>query len=739
LFIINYKDFFHYKEFRPQQEEIIQSIEVLARNKENILLQGPNGLGKTSISLSSLLPIVFDNELKIIYLCRTHSQNKRVMEELEDICNNKNINIRAITIQGRKSMCLNKELLDNNLTNEEFTEECDRLRDKTHIILQELLENDDGILPDENIEYCEYYFKFLKGQNFNVILENINLNRPIKIDPLIEKCKNASICPYYLIKELMTDADVIVCNYQWVFHPHIKEHFLQNIGEQDFTNCILILDECHNVIDVATENNSRELSLKSLVENLEDLKIHKNAIMKDLSDLRNLIPFIKQLREGLIKREVIPNASGISNFVFDLLKEIDVVNLTQLKEEDYSNFTTLIDFLIQNFEIKTEELLYKIKKVKEKGNGFPEREEGINPKVILEEIINHIRLQDILKFKEFLERITFFSLFLNYHKHSKKNHIKSFAKFWQKIYNSKNDPSYFLCYCLDENEKLKLEFVSLDPSELTTPILNRCYSSLSLSGTINPDVYENLLRLTLHPELKKYNKIIADSPFKKENVKAMIIKGISSRAKTRNKTNYIRYNKKIEEVISSTPGGIGIFCPSYGFLNGLQNNGLKRIAKKYNKEFFMEKRDVSPEEKRKMIEVFKNEAKKNGAVLLGVCRGKYSEGEDYPADAMNAVIIAGLPLQAPIPRIKAKIEYYKNVFGGSKGELLGYDSPAMNSANQAAGRPIRKISDRGVIIFMDDRFTEYRYKRLISNWLKEHIEIIFDKESLLKNELNKFW
>ena len=45
----------------------------------------PNGTGKTIIALCSLLPLAFEKNLKIIYMCRTHSQNRRIIKELTKI------------------------------------------------------------------------------------------------------------------------------------------------------------------------------------------------------------------------------------------------------------------------------------------------------------------------------------------------------------------------------------------------------------------------------------------------------------------------------------------------------------------------------------------------------------------------------------------------------------------------------------------------------------------------------
>ena len=65
-----------------------------------------------------------------------------------------------------------------------------------------------------------------------------------------------------------------------------------------------------------------------------------------------------------------------------------------------------------------------------------------------------------------------------------------------------------------------------------------------------------------------------------------------------------------------------------------------------------------------MLEDFKSLSRRQGAVLLGVCGGRNSEGEDYPGDYINSVIIVGIPYHMSTPSVNAKIKYngYENFF-----------------------------------------------------------------------------
>ncbi|KKK98165.1 hypothetical protein LCGC14_2645470, partial [marine sediment metagenome] len=80
-----YLEFFPYPTFRLEQENIIEKIELFAREGKNIILVAPNGTGKTIIALSAIIPVAIDKKLKVIYLCRTHAQSDRVIRELQMI------------------------------------------------------------------------------------------------------------------------------------------------------------------------------------------------------------------------------------------------------------------------------------------------------------------------------------------------------------------------------------------------------------------------------------------------------------------------------------------------------------------------------------------------------------------------------------------------------------------------------------------------------------------------------
>jgi len=114
---------------------------------------------------------------------------------------------------------------------------------------------------------CSYFLNLLKKRDeFDkpVLIAPDLFEKPIDAEELIEFCTNNRLCPYFLSKFLLEEMRVVICNYNWIFNPSIRETFLKFIG-REIDKCILVIDECHNIIDVATDVNSERISPYSLI------------------------------------------------------------------------------------------------------------------------------------------------------------------------------------------------------------------------------------------------------------------------------------------------------------------------------------------------------------------------------------------------------------------------------------------------------------------------------------------
>ncbi len=275
--------------------------------------------------------------------------------------------------------------------------------------------------------------------------------------------------------------------------------------------------------------------------------------------------------------------------------------------------------------------------------------------------------------------------------------ISTFLESW------KGDDEGYLRSVSDRTNKygplITLSYSCLDPRVITTPIFERVHSSIIMSGTLNPtSMYRDVLGIKKEKAVEKHYP----SPFPAENKLDLIIPETTTKFTARGDVMY----KKIAEICTKLnkliPGNTALFFPSYymrdqicAFLNS-------------DKKLFWEKQSMSKEEKEQFLEGFKLEKnKRQGGILLGVAGANFAEGVDFPGDLLNGVIVVGLPLAKPDLKTKEIIKYYDNKF--NRGWDYGYIYPAMNKCLQSAGRCIRSETDKGAVIYLEERFAWQKY------------------------------
>ncbi|HIP88896.1 MAG TPA: DNA repair helicase, partial [Thermococcus paralvinellae] len=199
----------------------------------------------------------------------------------------------------------------------------------------------------------------------------------------------------------------------------------------------------------------------------------------------------------------------------------------------------------------------------------------------------------------------------------------------------------------------------------------------------------------------------------------LVAKDVSTRGEERNLELYRKMAEYIVEATRLIPKNVGVFTASYEVLQGLLSANVHlRIEEETGKKVFIEKKNASSKENDILVNAFKEEAKREGGVLLGVMGGRNSEGQDYLGDEMNGVVLVGIPYARPTPRVQAQIRYFEKKFPG-KGKYYGYYLPAHRKLVQAAGRVHRSAEEKGAIIILDYRVLWNSIRKDLPDWMSE--------------------
>ena len=305
----------------------------------------------------------------------------------------------------------------------------------------------------------------------------------------------------------------------------------------------------------------------------------------------------------------------------------------------------------------------------------------------------------------------------------KKSFVLSVAKFLEAWLGSDIGYGRILKKEVDKKLKVTLSYRCLDASLAAREVIGKSYCTILMSGTLTPtSMYKDLLGFDENVIEKEYK-----SPFPKRNRLNLIIPKTTTKFVERNTRQYADIAKVCGDIVNLVSGNAAIFFPSYDLLQNIQ----EFLGKETKKSIFTEKAAMTKIDKENLLASFRNN-KSSGAILLGTSTGSFGEGIDMPG-VLQAVIIVGLPLNKPDIEARLLIEYYDDKFG--KGFEYGYVLPAITKCLQNAGRCIRSETDKGAIIFLDERYAWQNYYQCFpEEW---DMEVEMDYESVLKEFAQK--
>lgn len=234
---------FPFENYRPGQRKMAVEVYSAIRNEENIIIQAATGIGKTMSTIFPAIKAMGENLSSKIFFLTARTTGKEAAENAISEMRKKGLKIKSLTITAKDKICFKTE---------------------------------SACSPEE----CE----FTRGY-FDRVDEAIE--RFFKLDALSktaieEMAGEFQICPFEFSLELSLLADVIICDYNYVFDPrvYLRRFFLE--GSMDF---ILLIDEAHNLVERSREMFSAEISKQDFLNTRRLLKKKLPGIYKKISKI----------------------------------------------------------------------------------------------------------------------------------------------------------------------------------------------------------------------------------------------------------------------------------------------------------------------------------------------------------------------------------------------------------------------------------------------------------------------
>ncbi|HJT17483.1 MAG TPA: ATP-dependent DNA helicase, partial [Thermoanaerobaculia bacterium] len=213
---------FSYDRMRPFQQEMIDAVARAVNQREALLVSAPTGIGKT---IAALYPAVRESlraGKKLFYLTSKTLQQDAAIEALRLLNDG---SLRVLRIRAKQKMCAHTEMICHE-------------------------------------DFCPFAARYSEKMEKSSLVQRIT-DSMTYFDPdlTFELSRSTEVCPFEVSLELIEQADVVICDYNYIFDPYVGLKAYQH--ESDYSDCVLIVDEAHNLVDRGRGYYSPELHEKS--------------------------------------------------------------------------------------------------------------------------------------------------------------------------------------------------------------------------------------------------------------------------------------------------------------------------------------------------------------------------------------------------------------------------------------------------------------------------------------------
>ncbi len=313
--------------YREGQKEIVRSVYFTIKNKKELFIQAPTGVGKTMSTIYPAVRSVGEGLSEKLFYLTAKTVTRTVAEEAFHILRDKGLQYKVLTLTAKEKLCICPE-------------------------------------PDCNPEKCpraKGHYDRINEAVFDILTNGKEYDR----DTLQCHAEKWNVCPFEMSLDLSLWVDAIICDYNYVFDPTVR---LQRFfGEGVKGDYIFLVDEAHNLVERGRQMYSAAIYKEHVLAAKRLLKPYSKKLERYLEKTNKLLLRYKRECE---KYEILSSAGELVLSLMSVMSELENFmeqqrkGLIELKETDEKellefyfevrSFLSIYELLDENYVIYSE-------------------------------------------------------------------------------------------------------------------------------------------------------------------------------------------------------------------------------------------------------------------------------------------------------------------------------------------------------------------------------------------------
>ena len=269
-------------EYRDGQKKLVESVYRSILRKKKLFIQAPTGVGKTMAAVFPAVKAVGEELGEKIFYLTARTITRTVASQAFAILREQDLKMKVITLTAKEKICFCEETICN---------------------------------PDV-CPYAKGHFDRVNDAVYELLTSTDEMSREV----LEEQARKWNVCPFEMALDVSQWVDAVICDYNYVFDPHVRLQRYFADGERG--EYIFLVDEAHNLVERAREMYSAKLEKEEFLAAKKYYEPFKSVVKQINSCNRKLL----ELKRECDVWKVLPEGEGIGSFVMALERLYEALN-----------------------------------------------------------------------------------------------------------------------------------------------------------------------------------------------------------------------------------------------------------------------------------------------------------------------------------------------------------------------------------------------------------------------------
>ena len=309
--------------YRSGQKDLVTYVYQTIYHRRKLFLEAPTGVGKTISTIFPAIKAMGEGLGQRIFYLTAKTITRTVAEETLHILREQELRMKSVTLTAKEKICFMEET------------ECNPIA----------------------CPYAKGHFERINDAIYDLLIHEDCFDR----EKIEEYAQKHQVCPFEMSLDMSLFADVIICDYNYLFDPHVylKRFFSEGVRE-DYT---FLIDEAHNLVDRGREMYSATLQKEEFLSLKKVVKDYDSWIYRNLEKCNKELLELKRVCEEYLcweEEDIAPlvrNIIRLSGSIENYLEDHEESPIREELLEFYfklSHFLFIHEKLDEHYEIYTQ-------------------------------------------------------------------------------------------------------------------------------------------------------------------------------------------------------------------------------------------------------------------------------------------------------------------------------------------------------------------------------------------------